>query len=50
MENIDAIENEYDSEDTEEESYDTDDQIKSDYLSDEHNILCNDKFYESHFK
>ena len=52
LENVDEIVNEDDSEeeDTEEENYDTEDLVESDNLSDEHNVLSDDEFYESHFK
>jgi len=50
LENVDEIVNEDDSEDKEEENYDTEDLVESDNLSDEHYVLSDDEFYESHFK
>jgi hypothetical protein len=50
LENIDENVKVDDSEDTKEDNYDTEDLVKSDNLSEEHNIISDDKFYEAHFK
>ncbi|KAL4113801.1 hypothetical protein QTP88_017374 [Uroleucon formosanum] len=51
LENVDEILNEDDSEEEDtEENYDTEDLVESDNLSDEHYVLSDDEFYESHFK
>jgi len=47
LENVDEDDSE--EEDTEEGNYDTAD-VESDNLSDKHNVLSDDEFYESHFK